>query len=130
MEPLTVSSRRRDGWSVVEVAGELDISTAYRLGDHLEDVIGGRGPADVVLDLSRLEFCDASGLSVVAWAHHAARDRDGRLRLVCPEGLTRRLLRITELADAIPVHGTVAEALESPVEAQRDEAPSAATCLA
>ncbi|MDX3235049.1 STAS domain-containing protein [Streptomyces sp. ME03-5709C] len=130
MDLLTVSSRRRDGCSVVEVTGELDISTAYRLGDHLEDVIAGRDPADVVLDLSRLGFCDASGLGVVAWAHHAVRHRDGRLRLVCPEGLTRRLLRITELADAIPVHKTLAEALESPVETGGDEAPPAATGVA
>ncbi|WP_431945160.1 STAS domain-containing protein [Actinacidiphila sp. bgisy167] len=125
MDPLTVSSCHCDGWPVVEVAGELDISTAHLLGDHLEDVIAVHRPAHVVLDLSRLEFCDASGLSVLVWAHHAADGRDGRLRLVCPEGSTRRLLRITELTEVIPVHCTLEEALAA-AEAERTPAATAA----
>ncbi|MGW2947903.1 STAS domain-containing protein, partial [Streptomyces sp. NPDC001226] len=112
MERLTVSTRRTDDCPVVEVTGELDIATADLLDGHLHDVITRHGPARIVLDLSGLTFCDASGLRVLVHAHHAARRCHGRLHLVCPYGLTRYLLRITRLSETIPAHRTLSDALE------------------
>ncbi|MDX3264039.1 STAS domain-containing protein [Streptomyces sp. NPDC093228] len=85
---------------------------------HLHDVITRHGPARIVLDLSGLTFCDASGLRVLVRAHHAARRCHGRLHLVCPHGLTRYLLRITGLSETIPAHRTLSHAL-APVGADR-----------
>ncbi|MEK0099639.1 STAS domain-containing protein [Streptomyces sp. A475] len=105
-----MTSRRHEGWTVVEVSGELDGATRNQLGDHLEEVIAAHTPAQVVLDMTGLDFCDASGLSVLAAAHHATKDRQGQLRLVCPQQRIRRLLQITELTDVMPVFDTVAQA--------------------
>ncbi|MFE2993193.1 STAS domain-containing protein [Streptomyces sp. NPDC059262] len=110
MDWLSVSSRRHGEWTLVEVSGELDVATRNQLGDHLEEVIAERTPARVVLDMSGLDFCDASGLSVLVAAHHAAKGRQGQLRLVCPQQHIRRLLHITELSDVMPVFDTVARA--------------------
>ncbi|MGW6897569.1 STAS domain-containing protein [Streptomyces sp. NPDC054919] len=101
MDPLTVSSDRRDGWSVVEVAGELDIATAYQLGDRLAEVITANSPARIVLDMSKVDFCDASGLRVLVRAHHTARRHHGLLHLVCPKGKVWRLLRVAGLAEGL-----------------------------
>lgn len=111
MERLTVSTRRTDDCPVVEITGELDIATAGLLDGHLHDVITSHGPTRIVLDLSGLTFCDASGLRVLVRAHHAARRCHGRLHLVCPRGLTRYLLRITRLSETIPAHRTLSDAL-------------------
>ncbi|HEY5835176.1 STAS domain-containing protein [Streptomyces sp.] len=110
MDPFTVASRRRADWSVVEVTGELDIATRDRLRDHLYEVIAAHRPAHVIVDLSRLEFCDATGLSVLVAGQHRVWQHDGRLRLVCPEGRIRRLLRLTRLIDVFPVYETLTEA--------------------
>ncbi|MFD7435305.1 STAS domain-containing protein [Streptomyces sp. NPDC059861] len=111
MDPLTVSYRRRQGWTVVEVTGELDIATADALRGYLDGIVAAYAPVGVVLDLSRLQFCDASGLRVLVGAHRAVLRRHGRLRLVCPDGMISLVLRITALATLIPVHATLAEAL-------------------
>ncbi|NUT52806.1 MAG: STAS domain-containing protein [Saccharothrix sp.] len=111
MDLLRISSRRRRSWTVVELDGELDIASSAALGDALDDAAEDRHPARVVVDLSPLDFCDASGLSALVDGYRSARERDGELRLVCPEGLTRRLLRITELTDLMPVFDTVDEAV-------------------
>ncbi|MGY4917406.1 STAS domain-containing protein [Streptomyces sp. 900116325] len=111
MDPLTVSSDRRDGWSVVEVAGELDLATADHLGNRLADVITAHSPARIVLDMSKVDFCDASGLRVLVHAHHTARQHHGLLHLVCPKGKVRRLLRVAGLAEVIPAHATPPDAL-------------------
>ncbi|MGW8687103.1 STAS domain-containing protein [Streptomyces sp. NPDC055817] len=110
MDGLRVSSHRHEGWTVVEVTGELDVATRNLLGDHLEEVMAAHTPARVVVDMSGLDFCDASGLSVLVAAHHAAKDRQGQLRLVCPQRSIRRLLQITELIEVMPVFDTVAQA--------------------
>ena len=110
MDPLTVSSRRGAGWTVVDVTGELDIATRGRLSDHLNAVIAAPDAARLILDFSRLEFCDVSGLTPVVNAHRQAQARRGWLRLVCPEGRVRRLLRITGLSKTIPVYDTVTQA--------------------
>ena len=116
MDWLKMSSRREAGWTVVGVIGELDIASGTQLGDHLEEVIAKDDPPRVVLDMSRLDFCDASGLSVLAAAQHAALRGNGQLRLVCPQSRFRRLLRITELTDVIPVFDTVTQATSAEKE--------------
>ncbi|MFJ4470803.1 STAS domain-containing protein [Streptomyces sp. NPDC089424] len=112
MDALTVSCVRRRGWTVVQVAGELDIATAGALRACLDGLVADHAPARIVLDLSRLEFCDASGLRVFVGAYRAALGGGGALRLVCPDGMTRSVLRITALTTLIPVHATLARALD------------------
>jgi anti-sigma B factor antagonist len=111
MDPLTVSTGHRAGWTILEVAGELDIATRGDLADRLTQTLAAGGKADVVLDFSRLRFCDASGLSLLVSARLRIRARNGRLRLVCPDGLVRRLVRIAGLQQSIPVYDTLEEAL-------------------
>jgi anti-anti-sigma factor len=121
MELLTLSSYRLGTWSVVDVRGELDIASGAQLGDALDMIIATRHPAWLIVDFTNLDFCDASGLSELVSAYHAARDTQGELRLACPEGLTRRLLKITELSDLIAVFDTLDLAVAAPVGASDAE---------
>lgn len=111
MDLLTVSADRHAGWTVLEVTGELDIATRKRLGDRLDEALSAAGPADVVLDFSGLDFCDASGLSLLVTARRRIRNRHGELRLVCPEGRVRRLLRVAGMSRSIPVYDSLEEAV-------------------
>ncbi|WP_436786019.1 STAS domain-containing protein, partial [Yinghuangia sp. YIM S10712] len=111
MNPLRISTYRFGTWDIVEVAGELDIDSRDELREALDDVIRNGAPARVVVvDFSRLEFCDATGLGVLVAARKAAERRLAELRLVC-RGTIRRLVRITELDRSIPVFHTVADAV-------------------
>jgi anti-anti-sigma factor len=110
--PLFLSSRRKGKWSIVDVAGEIDLATGPQLAACLEVIIKHRKhPAHVIVDLSDLTFCDASGLSVLVSAHEQAERRGGQLRLVCPEGQVLNILRITELTRQLSVHPTLNDAL-------------------
>ncbi|MFE9258541.1 STAS domain-containing protein [Streptomyces sp. NPDC006879] len=116
MEYLVVSSARRAMWTVVDVAGELDIATRGRLRRELRDVIAKYVPANVIVDLGRLEFCDASGLSVLVAGHHESRRHLGELRLVCPQGPVKHLLEVTGVDRFIPVYDSLAAAHRLPVK--------------
>jgi anti-anti-sigma factor len=109
---FSASSLHTGPWPVLEVAGEIDLATAPQLQDHLIEAINGHDrSADLILDMTKVEFCDASGLRVLVSAHRWIQRRGGRLRLICPEGPLLRILRITTLTRLLSVHPTMEHAL-------------------
>ncbi|WP_373463417.1 STAS domain-containing protein [Streptomyces sp. B4I13] len=66
---------------VVELRGELDISTAPPLAARLDALTAGPHP-DLVLDLHSTAFIDCAGLGVLCRARNRVPARHGRLRLV------------------------------------------------
>ena len=80
----------------ITIAGRLTAAEAPKVrGDVLDTV--ERGAARVVLDLSRLEYCDSSGLSVLISALRAARTRDGNVALAGLTPSVRALIELTRL---------------------------------
>lgn len=56
------------GSAVVVVAGELDIASVPRLEEVLEQAVHA-GAGQVRVDLARLSFCGAAGVTVLVQAH-------------------------------------------------------------
>ncbi len=54
----------------LELVGELDLSVAGRVRDRLEEL--AQPGATVMLDLSRLDFIDSSGINVIITYHRQA----------------------------------------------------------
>ena len=79
----------------VRVIGELDIRTC----DELERGVGGEVDSGrrVVLDLSRLTFCDSTGLAGLVRLHKRAGAAGGDLVLRSPQPRVRNLLTLTGL---------------------------------
>ncbi|MFF5139861.1 STAS domain-containing protein [Streptomyces sp. NPDC013157] len=94
-------TRHSGSYLVVEVYGEVDIATEELLAEHLLAATAGAGP-DVLVDLRRLDFLDCSGLRVLCRAEARARERGGRLRLVCEGPRIPRLLRASGLLGRFP----------------------------
>ncbi|MEV5357652.1 anti-sigma factor antagonist [Streptomyces sp. NPDC093516] len=113
--PLTrhLRVRQERGHTVLEFRGEIDLAAATEIAPHL-DRETDRPAARVVLDLSRIEFFDCSGLRLLYRARSRVLDRHGSLLLVCSHPLTLRVLRITGLSRLLPPHPTLRAALEQP----------------
>ena len=72
---LTLSVRSQNGYAIAEVGGDLDIACAPALREQLLGVLGPHA-SRIVVDLSGVTFCDASGLAVLPFQRHA--ERQGR----------------------------------------------------
>jgi anti-sigma B factor antagonist len=83
----------------VRLTGELDLATVDQLLDTIERV-RRRGRPDVVLDLTGLRFCDASGLRAFLSMHRQLRADGGGLTVTGARPVVRRLLSLTDL-DAV-----------------------------
>ena len=70
-----------------------------------------RGQRELIIDLTRLEFLDSTGLGALIGAHKRAKEGGGRVSLVVQEGQILRLLRITGLLGVFPVYSTLDDAL-------------------
>ena len=97
-------------WTVVRVAGELDIASAPALREKVIAALT-EGHVHVVLDLTDVAFLDSTGLGVIVGLLKRARTLGGDLRLVCPGDGVRRVFEITALDRTLPLARTVEEAL-------------------
>ena len=106
------------GVLVVQVAGEVDLSTIGRLREHLHEHVHGAHRA-VILDCTRVSFLAACGIGLLLDIADQARAEGIALRLVVAG---RRLLRVLEASGVqgrLPLATTVAEVMaEAVAEAQ------------
>jgi anti-sigma B factor antagonist len=91
-----------DATVVIGVVGELDLADEARMDLAVDFVVGLRIP-NVVLDLSRCEFVDATGLRMLLRAQHRI-DRSGAtLAVLSPLPRVRRVMDITGVSDRLPM---------------------------
>jgi anti-anti-sigma factor len=114
---LSVTSEERGGWTVLRVAGEIDLvsGATVRLRVH-EAVADGR--RRLVLDLSEVHFCDSSGVGVLIAARRLMRSCAGELRLVIPgrhqhgrESRVQRVFTALGVRRLFDIHPDVASAV-------------------
>jgi anti-sigma B factor antagonist len=94
---------RRDGdAAVLEVAGGLDTATAPLLIERV-NILLGHGAKRLRIDLQGVEFIDSRGIAALIHCRRRAHHAGVELELVPGEGIARRLLDATGLADVFSI---------------------------
>ncbi|NBE91910.1 MULTISPECIES: STAS domain-containing protein [Nonomuraea] len=93
---LDVEVQRAHGRVLVRLDGDLDKLTAPLLKEWLVKLYA-EGFVQVVIDASRLEFCDSSGLWVLVEHRRRVAEHAGSLGLVGVHGVLQRVLEVTRL---------------------------------
>lgn len=107
---LQVEVRREGSSAVVTPAGELDHHTAELLREPLETAVD-QGLSRLVVDCSRLEFCDSTGLNVLLGARLKAEAAGGGVHLAGMRPVVARVFEITGAEAVFVVHPTLQDAL-------------------
>ncbi|HZG06710.1 MAG TPA: STAS domain-containing protein [Streptomyces sp.] len=107
---LAITSHAGQGHTVVVVGGSIDYHTSPQLLGHLmtKEL---QGVPLVVLDLSRVAFCDSSGLGVFVEVFRRRSETGHRFALAAVQPEVRRVMELTHLVDILPLHATVSDAL-------------------
>lgn len=95
---------------LINVRGEIHVSTAPQFSERLNEAIAG-GKTAVVLDLTEVEFIDSTGLSVLLNGLRRVIRRQGAMALVCANPTVLRLFQITRLDTTFDIHPTRAAAV-------------------
>lgn len=83
----------------IKLGGELDSATCDELGSRFEQLAGGRGVQDLVLDLSEVSFIDSSGMRAIILIERSADERGFALTILPPPEALTDLLHLTGIAD-------------------------------
>ena len=108
-----VTESRPDGIDVLAVRGELDLNTAPRLDEELQEAL--QGVSSLVVNLSDCEFIDSTGVALLVKTWQSLGDGSGPRRLVlcCPNRQVRRLFEITGLEEQIAIRPDLDSAVEA-----------------
>jgi anti-anti-sigma factor len=98
--------------AVVALSGELDVAGAALLEHELDRVAADHDPRALVLDLSRLDFMDSTGLRLVVLADQQAREHGRRFALVRGQEDVQRVFEITRMVDRLTFLDSAGEAGE------------------
>jgi anti-sigma B factor antagonist len=102
---------RVDGCSVVFAVGEIDLAASPVMREVMAEAVeSGR---HLIVDLSAVSFLDSTGLSVLLGTQKTIEATHKLMSLAEPSGFVAKVLRITRVADAIPVHPDLDTALSA-----------------
>ncbi|MGN9837197.1 STAS domain-containing protein [Nonomuraea sp. H19] len=91
--------------TIVHLRGVLDLATREAVRERLLRALQ-HSASLLILDLSRVSFCDAAGLGVLVGVQHQARTLDIALGLATPRPHVAKVLRLTGLDRSFPMYGT------------------------
>jgi anti-anti-sigma factor len=109
-EAAVTGVEKRDGATVVSLAGELDLYNAENVRTALLECCAEE-PSVLVVDLAEVTFIDSTALGVLIEARSKLAERAG-FRLAAPGLETRRALEVSGLDRHFSIFDTVADALE------------------
>ncbi len=99
---MTIEFDTRGGADIARLPSTLVLANAGRVREALQERMASGG-ARMVLDLSRVEFADSSGLSAILACVNGARRRGGDIALLSPMPRVRALIELTRLDDVVAV---------------------------
>jgi anti-anti-sigma factor len=100
---LSISVQHSPSEVVIQLSGEIDLSTAPRLSSVIGDLLA-IAPPRVVLDMAGVTFCDSQGLGTLVLLSRKASLAHSCLVLVNVGDFLLRVLDITGLRPALMIH--------------------------
>jgi anti-sigma B factor antagonist len=108
---LSISSDTVDAATVIHVGGDLDVYTAPRLKEVLDDAMVGGGR--LVLDLSEVHFIDSTALGVLVGTHQETQSNNGEFHLVVEDPFLLKIFHITGFDGVFSIFPQVADAISA-----------------
>jgi anti-sigma B factor antagonist len=106
-DEFKITIEDREGIPVIRVSGEIDLATHEELAGRLRAAAAKGKP--VVVDLSACEFIDSSGIRALLLGEREAKS----IAVAGASEQVRRVFEMTGVTQALEVHGTVEQALDS-----------------
>ena len=110
---LQISIRESGDVTILDLRGRSTIDGESELLDNRLRKLIANGVRRVLLNLTDLTQVDSSGVGVIIDTYISLRDQGGDLKLLCPRGRVREVLRVLRLLEIIPYFENETKALVS-----------------
>lgn len=96
---------------VIHITGRLDASNTAKLKEEFQKWLNETN--NFVLDLSKMEYIDSTGLGGIVACMKFASEKDGDLKIACLQSKPRMVFEITRANKIFDIYDEVATAVES-----------------
>jgi len=110
---LQISIRESGDVTILDLRGRSTIDGESELLDNRLRKLIANGARRVLLNLTDLTQVDSSGVGVIIDTYVSLKDQGGDLKLLCPRGRVREVLRVLRLLEIIPYFENETKALVS-----------------
>jgi len=110
---LQISIRTSGDVTILDLQGRSTIDGESELLDNRLRKLIANGVRRVLLNLTDLTQVDSSGVGVIIDTYVSLKDQGGDLKLLCPRGRVREVLRVLRLLEIIPYFENETKALVS-----------------
>ncbi|HUN80883.1 MAG TPA: STAS domain-containing protein [Phycisphaerae bacterium] len=107
--PFTVDVQRRGDCAIVALGGSCTMNESDRLTQCMVK-LAGEGVRLIVVDMSKLDFIESTGLGAIIAGHLRVRRHQGEVRLVSPMPAIYHLLELTRLTQLFTIYKSAEEA--------------------
>jgi anti-sigma B factor antagonist len=104
---MTYSVREEAGYSVVELAEDVDLSCSPQARAAILGCL--ENDQNVLVDLSQVTYIDSSGVASLVEGYQTARKRELQFGLVSVSQPAMSVLQLARLDKVFPIHTSVAE---------------------
>jgi len=110
---MQLTDREQDGVIILQPKGKImGGPSASLLHDKLHEVIEA-GNRKVVIDLSRVDWMNSTGLGILISSYTTLRNNNGKLKLASVTDKIQSLLTITKLITVFDSYDSVEEAIDA-----------------
>jgi anti-anti-sigma factor len=103
---------KHDNHTSIQVLTEkLDTNVAPSLKSELV-LVSGKGEKNIIIDLSKVKYCDSNGLSAILVANRLCKNANGTFVLTGLNDAVDRLITISQLDTVLNIAYSVGEAEE------------------
>ncbi len=95
VNPNAVASEQYDGYILIRLSGEVDLSWSAQVRRAVLDALGGN--TTVGVDLSEVSYIDSSGIAALVEGFQSARSHGSRFVLVAVSDAVRAVLELARL---------------------------------
>jgi anti-anti-sigma factor len=105
-DALVTSQHLADGAAIIDVRGELDVTTVNGFRTLLVDTITRHQPARVIVDMRRVTFMDSTGIGALVVGYNTAHEIGAEFVIRNPSPFVLRQLHITGLTEVFGLPAT------------------------
>jgi anti-sigma B factor antagonist len=109
---MALSTRSTGNIQILELNGRFDAHVVPPVAEWLEH-ISANDPAQVIIDLSRVNFVDSTALATLVKGMKRCRQQNGDLRLCCLQQPVRIIFELTRLDKAFEIYPDEDEAVNA-----------------
>ncbi len=110
-EVNSCETAEQDGFQVVRVQGEVDLSWSQKLRKAILDALGNN--QRVAVDLSKVTYIDSSGIAALVEGFQSARGKGQHFSLVAVSQPVIAVLELARLDRVFPIFPSLDEAAQS-----------------